>query len=90
MLYSRAPLTRLLRQAFQPCAADFARAEGEAAVAPAPAAESGLTQAQKDRQVLEQRLKANETARAERRAAELTAARAVRGRLGAASCVDRC
>ena len=63
-------------QAFQPCAADFARAEGDAAVA--PAADSGLTQAQKDKLVLEERLKANEKARAERRAAELTAARAVR------------
>jgi hypothetical protein len=83
-----APLTRL--QAFQPCAADFARAEGEIIAPPAPAAESGLTQTQKDRQVLEQRLKANETARAERRAAELTAARAVRGRLGTARRANRC
>jgi hypothetical protein len=78
------------RQVFQPCAADFARAEGDAAAVapPPPAASSGaggsgasgdLTQAQKDRAVLEQRLKANETARAERRAAEMAAARAVRG-----------
>jgi len=74
-------LTRVrARQVFQPCAADFARAEGDAAaVAPPPAAGSELTQAQKDRAVLEQRLKANEAARAERRAAEMAAAREVRG-----------
>jgi hypothetical protein len=85
--------SRLVRsQAFQPCAADFARADDGTvaeAVAPAPAGD-GMTQAQRDRALASARIQSNDSARSQRRAAEMAAQRAVRLRCGVAGCAAAC